>query len=165
MPLVDAKVEKVRDSGGEAQVPGIAHAVRESSRREVIGLDVGEAETEAFWREFLRGLVKRGLTGVQLAIRDAHAGLKAAMAQVLGCPWQRCTVHFLRDASAMPARRARPPGGADPPDLQPDSRRGPRPARRGRRPARRPLPKVAAMLERAEEDILAFYAFPADHWK
>src|SRR5205814_9784983 len=58
---------------------------------------VGEAETVAFWREFLRGLVARGLVGVQLAISDAHPGLQAALAQVLGTPWQRCTVHFLRD--------------------------------------------------------------------
>jgi putative transposase len=64
----------------------------------VIGLDVGEAETEAFWRSFLRSLVKRGLQGVQLVVSDAHEGLKAAIAQVLGCPWQRSTVHFLREA-------------------------------------------------------------------
>ena len=75
----------------------IAHAVHETGRREVLALDVGEAETEAFWRQFLRDLVKRGLVGVQLCVSDAHPGLKAAIAQVLGCPWQRCTVHFLRD--------------------------------------------------------------------
>src|SRR5213080_2407556 len=95
---LDAKVEKVRDGG--RVVPKclvIAHGVHESGRREVIGLDVGEAETEAFWTEFLRGLVARGLVGVQLAISDAHAGLKAAIAKVFGCAWQRCTVHFLRD--------------------------------------------------------------------
>ncbi len=95
---LDAKVEKVRDGGrvvGKCLV--IAHGVHESGRREVIGLDVGECETEAFWTEFLRGLVARGLVGVQLAISDAHQGLKAAIAKVLGCPWQRCTVHFLRD--------------------------------------------------------------------
>src|SRR5947199_4604570 len=96
--FVDAKVEKVRDGGRVARkCVVIAHAVHETGRREIIGLDVGEAETEAFWREFLRGLVKRGLVGVQLAISDAHPGLKAALEQVLGCPWQRCTVHFLRD--------------------------------------------------------------------
>src|SRR5918994_1130692 len=64
---------------------------------EILSIDVGEAETEAFWTSFLRGLVKRGLVGVQLAISDAHAGLKNAIAKVLGCAWQRCTVHFLRD--------------------------------------------------------------------
>src|SRR5258706_16438449 len=53
--------------------------------------------TEAFWTEFLRSLIVRGLVGVQLAVSDAHPGLKAALAKVLGAPWQRCTVHFLRD--------------------------------------------------------------------
>jgi transposase-like protein len=96
--FVDAKVEKVRDGGRVARkCVVIAHAVHETGRREIIGLDVGEAETEAFWREFLRSLVARGLVGVELAISDAHPGLKAALATVLGAPWQRCTVHFLRD--------------------------------------------------------------------
>jgi len=96
--FVDAKVEKVRDGGRVARkCVVIAHAVHETGRREIIGLDVGEGETEAFWREFLRSLVARGLVGVQLTISDAHPGLKAALATVLGAPWQRCTVHFLRD--------------------------------------------------------------------
>ena len=108
--FLDAKVEKVRDGGrvvNKALV--IAHGVHETGRREILGLDVGEAETEAFWTDFLRGLVARGLTGVQLAISDAHAALKAAIAKVLGCAWQRCTVHFLRDclghARKDPSRR------------------------------------------------------------
>lgn len=69
----------------------IAHAVHELGRREVIGLGCGDCETEAFWREFLRGLVKRGLAGVQLVASDAHEGAKNAIAHVLGAPWQRCT--------------------------------------------------------------------------
>ena len=81
----------------------IAHGVHESGRREILSIDVGEAETEAFWTEFLRGLVGRGLVGVQLAISDAHAGLKAAIATVLGCCWQRCTVHYA-DSRVMPTR-------------------------------------------------------------
>jgi putative transposase len=96
--FVDAKIEKVRAGGRVARkCVVIAHAVHETGRREIIGLDVGAAETEAFWTEFLRSLVARGLVGVQLAISDAHPGLKAAIARVLGSPWQRCTVHFLRD--------------------------------------------------------------------
>src|ERR671925_641803 len=96
--FVDAKVEKVRDGGRVARkCVVIPHAVHETGRREIIGLDVGAAESETFWRDFLRSLVARGLVGVELAISDAHPGLKAALAQVLGCPWQRCTVHFLRD--------------------------------------------------------------------
>jgi putative transposase len=98
---LDAKVEKVRDGGrvvGKAVV--IAYGVHESGRREILG---GAAETEAFWTEFVRSLVARGLSGVRLVVSDAHEGLKAAIARVLSCPWQRCTVHFLRIASATPA--------------------------------------------------------------
>ena len=68
----------------------IAHAVHETGRREIIALDVGAAETEAFWTEFLRSLVARGLVGVRLAISDAAPGLKAALARALGASWPRC---------------------------------------------------------------------------
>jgi putative transposase len=96
---LDAKVEKVRAGGRvEHHALVVAYGVDATGQREVIGLDVGAAETEAFWREFLPSLVRRGLAGVQLVISDAHQGLEAAIAQVLGAPWQRCTVHFLRDA-------------------------------------------------------------------
>ena len=106
---LDAKVEKVRDGGRVVRKALVlAYGVHESGYREVIGLDVGEAETEAFWRSFLRGLVERGLTGVQLVVSDAHAGLKKAIAQVLGCPWQRCTVHFLREALGHARREQQP---------------------------------------------------------
>ena len=85
-----AGIEKVRDGGRvQRKCVVIAHAVHETGRREIIGLDVGEAETEAFWTQFLRSLVARGLVGVQLAISDAHPGLKAAIARVLGTAWQR----------------------------------------------------------------------------
>jgi putative transposase len=96
---LDAKVEKVRDGGRVVRKALVlAYGVHESGDREVIALDVGECETEAFWRTFLRSLVERGLAGVELVVSDAHAGLKKAIAQVLGCPWQRCSVHFLREA-------------------------------------------------------------------
>jgi len=103
--FLDAKVEKVRDGGrvvNKALV--IAHGVHETGRREILSIDVGEAETEAFWTDFLRGLIKRGLGGVQLAISDAHAGLKAAIAKVLGCAWQRCTSTSCATASATHVR-------------------------------------------------------------
>jgi putative transposase len=138
---LDAKVEKVRDGGRVVRKALVlAYAVHESGYRELIGLDVGEAETEAFWRSFLRGLVERGLSGVQLVVSDAHAGLKKAIAQVLGCPWQRCSVHFPDDreqaGELLGAALER---------------------------VRKPLPKIAELLEEAEEDLLAFYALPADH--
>jgi putative transposase len=164
---LDAKVEKVRDGG--RVVPKalvLAYAVHESGYREVIGVDVGECETEAFWRSFLRGLVKRGLSGVQLVVSDAHAGLKAAIAQTLDCPWQRCTVHFLRetlghvrkDQQGMVAALLRPIFNADDRDQAREFVAGAL-ERLGK-----PLPKVAALLEEAEEDLLAFYSFPLMHW-
>ena len=163
---LDAKVEKVRDGGRVVRKALVlAYAVHESGYREVIGLDVGEAETEAFWRAFLRDLVERGLSGVQLVVSDAHAGLKKAIAQVLGCPWQRCTVHFLREAlgharreqQPMLAALIRPIFNADDGE-QARELLGEALAR-----LRTPLPKIAELLEEAEEDLLAFYAFPADH--
>jgi putative transposase len=165
---LDAKVEKVRDGGRvRRKCVVIAHGVHDTGRREVIALDVGEAETEAFWREFLRGLVKRGLVGVQLAISDAHPGLKAAIAKVLGCPWQRCTVHFLRDCLGHARREQQPMLAAlIRPIFNANELAGARDqlsaavaALEGK------LDKVAAMLEEAEEDILAFYSSPADHWR
>jgi putative transposase len=84
---LDAKVEKVRAGGRvEHRALVVAYGVDASGQREVIGLDVGAAETEAFWREFLRSLVRRGLGGVQLVVSDAHEGLKQAIAQVLSAP-------------------------------------------------------------------------------
>jgi putative transposase len=166
--FVDAKVEKARDGG--RVVPKcvvVAHAVHETGRREIIGLDVGEAETEAFWREFLRSLVKRGLAGVQLAISDAHPGLKAALRTVLGAAWQRCTVHFLRDCLGHARRDQHGLLGALIRPLFAAASGAEARQRLGEAIAQleRPLPKVAALLEQAEEDILAFYAFPGEHWR
>jgi hypothetical protein len=103
---LDAKHVKVRDHGrvvSKALV--VAYAVHETGVREVIGLDIGEVESGSFWVEFLRSLKKRGLTGVRLAVSDQPEGLKHAIARVLGCSWQRCTVHFVRDMLAH-CRRA-----------------------------------------------------------
>ena len=164
---LDAKVEKVRDGGRVVQKALVlAYAVHESGYREVIGLDVGECETEAFWRSFLRSLVKRGLGGVQLVVSDAHAGLKAAIGQVLACPWQRCSVHFLRetlghvrkDQQGMVAALLRPIFNAD------DREQARELVGDALDRLRTPLPKVAALLEDAEDDLLAFYCFPAAHW-
>jgi putative transposase len=164
---LDGKAEKVRDGGRVVnKCVVIAYGVHETGRREILGIDVGESETEAFWREFLKSLIARGLSGVQLVVSDAHEGLKAAIARHLRCPWQRCTVHFLRDCLGH-ARRdqhgllgalIRPIFQAESGD-QARQRLGEAIAALEQR-----LPKVAAMLSEAEEDILAFYAFPAAHW-
>jgi transposase-like protein len=164
---LDAKVVKVRDRGHvypKALV--IAYSVHETGRREVIGLDIGEIETEAFWVMFLRSLRERGLAGVRLCVSDEHLGLKNAIARVLGCPWQRCTVHFVRDMlrHCRPAQRGmvsaalREIFNADSYDSARERCGDVIDRLAG------PAPKVAELLEGAEEDLLAFYRFPAGHW-
>ena len=110
---LDAKHVKVRDRGrvvSKALV--VAYAVAEAGHREVIGLDIGEVESEAFWTEFLRGLRARGLHGLRLVISDHHEGLKNAIARVLDAPWQRCCVHYA-DSRVMPTRARRACSGRD----------------------------------------------------
>ena len=164
---LDGKIEKVRERGGVRQkCLVIAYAVHESGRREVIGLDVGESETEAFWREFLRSLRARGLTGVKLCVSDCHEGLRAAIGQVLGCPWQRCSVHFLRNMLGHCAKSQQPMISA--------AIRGIFTASTGQEARERladvverlqPIaPKVAQLVLDAESDLLGFYAFPREHW-
>ena len=164
---LDAKHVKVRDHGrvvSKALV--VAYAVHETGLREVIGLDIGEVESGAFWTEFLRSLKQRGLDGVRLAISDQHEGLKQAIARVLACPWQRCTVHFLRDM-VMHCRR-------DQRNLVAAALREVFNAE-GRDDARERIghvlerladvaPKVCSLLEAAEEDLIAFYHLPREHW-
>ena len=164
---LDGKVEKIRERGGVRQkCLVIAYAVHESGRREVIGLDVGEAETEAFWREFLRGLRARGLGGVRLCVSDAHQGLKTAIATVLGCPWQRCTVHFLRDMLGHVAKTQQPMIAAAIRGIFQATSLAEARQRLGEvvdrlQPA---APKVAGLLEAAESELLAFYELPREHW-
>jgi transposase-like protein len=86
----------------------VASGVHETGRREVIGIAVGAVESEATRREFLRALVARGLSGVQLVVSDAHQGLKAAIAGVLGAQWQRCAVHSVRDMLGHVPRQSHP---------------------------------------------------------
>jgi transposase-like protein len=164
---LDAKQLKIRDRGHvRSKALVVAYAVHETGRREVIGIDIGETETEAFWLEFLRGLRSRGLSGVRLAISDQHQGLKNAIERVLSCAWQRSSVHFVRNAQGHCRRNERGLVAAalreifDAPDLE---------AARARlgdvlERFQGPLPKIAGLLEKAEEDLLAFYRFPAEHW-
>jgi putative transposase len=164
---LDAKQVKVRDGGHvRSKALVIAYAVHESGRREVIGLDLGEVESEAFWVELLRDLRRRGLEGVRLCISDQHEGLRNAIARVLGCPWQRCTVHFVRNMHqhCRPSQR-----GLVSAALREifNAESGAQARQRVAEVIERlagPMPKVAAPREQAEEDLLAFYAFPPAHW-
>ena len=102
---LDATYLKVREGGRIVSVAVIvAVAVTIEGRREIVGLHIGPSEAEVFWTDFLRDLVKRGLAGVRLVISDAHEGLKAAIRRVLGATWQRCRVHWTRNALAYVPR-------------------------------------------------------------
>ncbi len=165
---LDAKVEKVRDPDGRVRRKAlvVAYAVHEAGYREVIALDVGATESGAFWRQFLRGLVARGLTGVELVVSDAHEGLKQAIGQILGCPWQRCTVHFLREMCGHVHRGQQGMIAAGLRQIfQATS------GEEARRVCREVIvrleqvaPKVAGLLTEAEDDLVAFYAMPTEHW-
>jgi transposase-like protein len=164
---LDAKHVKVRDRGRVvSKAVVIAYAVHESGVREVIDLDVGEVESGAFWREFLLALKRRGLHGVQLVISDAHEGLKAAIARVLACPWQRCTVHFVRDMDQHVRRDQRGLVGAALREIfnAEDQAQAKQRATQVLTRLASISPKVCELLEEAEADLTSFYAFPREHW-
>jgi len=162
---LDATYIKVRQSGRIVSVAVIvAVGVNNEGKREVLGLTVGVSEAETFWSEFLRSLTRRGLRGVKLVISDAHEGLKAAIAKVLGATWQRCRVHFMRNVlahvgkgqQAMVASYIRT---AFAQDTETAARAQWRKVADQLRPK---LPKLAALMDDAEDDVLAHMAWPKD---
>jgi len=146
----------------------IAIGVSATGEREVLGLDVGPSEDGAFWLQFLRGLVSRGLSGVQLVISDAHEGLKGAIAAVVqGAGWQRCRVHFVRNALALVPKAASQMVAATIRTVfaQPDPANAHEQWRRVADTFRDRYPRLAALLDDAETDVLAYLSFPVDHWR
>ena len=128
-------------------------------------MDIGPSEAETFWTEFLRNLVRRGLKGVELVISDAHEGVKAAASRVLGATWQRCRVHFMRNALAHAGRSGRRVVSAfiATAFAQDDAGAAKAQWRQVADQVRPKLPKLAALLDEAEEDVLAYMSFPKEH--
>jgi putative transposase len=166
---LDATFVKVRDGGRVVSMAIVlAVGVRAGGEREVLGLDVGPSEDGAFWLQFLRGLVARGLGGIKLVISDAHAGLKGAIGAVLhGAAWQRCRVHFVRNALALVPKAAAQMVAATIRTVfvQPDAAAAREQWRRVADGFRARFPRLAALLEEAEADVLAYLAFPPGHWR
>jgi putative transposase len=166
---LDATFVKVRVEGRVVSMAVvIATSVRMTGEREVLGFDVGPSEDGAFWLGFLRSLVARGLAGVQLVISDAHQGLKTAIAAVLaGASWQRCRVHFVRNALALVPKGAQAWVAATirTAFAQPDATSAREQWRRVADGFRERFPRLAALLDEAEADVLAYLAFPAEHWR
>jgi len=163
---LDATYLKVRQSGRIVSVAVIiATGVNAGGRREVLGMAIGPSEAETFWTEFLRSLARRGLRGVKLVISDAHEGLKAAVAKVLHATWQRCRVHFLRNVLAHAGKHGRRVVAAfiATAFAQDDADSARTQWRLVADQVRPKLPKLAALLDDAEADVLAFMSFPKDH--
>jgi transposase-like protein len=145
----------------------VAVGVTHEGERTVLGFDVGASEEEAFWLEFLRSLVKRGLKGVQLVISDAHEGLKAAVNTVFaGSSWQRCRVHFVRNVLAHIPKgdKAMMAAAVRTIFAQPDRKAAGKQLRYVAETISTRWPKASQLLLIAEEDVLAFMAFPRAHW-
>jgi transposase-like protein len=166
---LDATYLKVRHDGRVISMAVvIAVGVHETGQREVLGLDVGPSEDGAFWLAFLRSLVARGLSGVRLVTSDAHEGLKAAIAAVLhGASWQRCRVHFVRNALALVPKSAAELVAATIRTVfsQPDAASSREQWRRVADGFRDRFPKLAGLLDDAETEVLAYLAVPRSHWK
>src|SRR5512134_179906 len=163
---IDATYVKVREAGRIVSVAVIiATGVNSDGVREVLGMAVGPSEAEPFWTSFLRGLMRRGLRGVKLVISDAHEGLKAAAARVLKAAWQRCRVHFMRNALAHAAKGQRQMVAAlirtaFAQDSEAEARRQ---WRAVADQLRAKFPKPAKLMDQAEDEVLAFMSFPKAH--
>ena len=165
---IDATYMKVREAGRIVSVAVIiAVAVNTDGVREVLGMAVGRSEAEPFWTAFLRSLTRRGLRGVKLVIADSHEGLKAAAAKVLKATWQRCKVHFLRNALAHAGKGQRQMVLAmiNTVFAQESLEAATAQWRVVADQLRSKFPKLATMLDRSEADVLAFMSFPKAHHK
>jgi putative transposase len=166
---LDATYLKVRqDHRIVAMAVVIAIGVNAEGQREVLGLDVGPSEEEAFWQQFLRGLVERGLSGVRLVTSDAHAGLKRAVMTILHrASWQRCRVHFVRNALALVPKGAQQLVAATIRTVfaQPDAKSACEQWRRVADGFRDRFARLADLMDTAEADVLAYLTFPSAHWR
>ena len=163
---LDATYVKVREAVRIVPVAvTIAVGANADGRREVLGMAVGSSEAEPFWLDFLRSLARRGLRGVKLVVSDAHEGLKAAVTKVLRATWQRCRVHFARNALAHAGKAQRRIVSAwiGTAYAQEDATAAHAQWRTVADQLRPKVPKLATLMDAAEEDVLAYMHFPASH--
>ena len=164
---LDATYLKVRRNHRIVSVAVIvAVGVNTDGRREVLGMDIGSSEAETFWVEFLRKLRRRGLRGVKLIVSDAHESIKAAVAKLINATWQRCRVHTMRNALAHAGKSSRRVVSAFMATAfaQDSAEAAKAQWRRVADQLRPKLPKLAAFMDEAESDVLAYMSFPPEHW-
>ena len=166
---LDALEVKCREAGRVVNVACVvAIGVRSDGHREVLGVDVITTEDGAGWLAFLRSLVARGLKGVQLVTSDAHEGLKNAIAATLrGASWQRCRTHFMRNLLTRVPRSAQGAVATMVRSIfeQPDAEEVLAQHARVITQLRGRFDRAAELLEEAADEVLAFTAFPKDHWR
>ena len=163
---IDATYVKSRQAGRVVSVAVIiAVAVNTDGVREILGVATGPSEAEPFWTDFLRGLTRRGLRGVKLVISDAHEGLKAAASKVLKTSWQRCRVHFIRNALVHAGKGQRQAVLAmiNTIFVQETAEAASVQWRSVADQLRPKFPKLAAMMDDAEHEVLTFMTFPKAH--
>ena len=163
---IDATYLKVRQAGRIVSVAvTIAVGVNSDGRREVLGMAIGASEAETFWTDFLRSLARRGLRGVKLVISDAHEGIKASVSRVFSASWQRCRVHFARNALAHAGRSGRRVVSAfiATAFAQETADAAKAQWRKVADQLRPTVPKLATLMDTAEEDVLAYMSFPPQH--
>ncbi len=165
---LDAMVQKVREAGRIQNVAVvIATGVNAEGQREVLGFDVITVEDGAGWVAFFRGLVARGLSGTALVVSDAHCGLVDAVRSVLGATWQRCRTHFMRNLLTRVPRSTQPVVATLVRTIfaQPDAEQVWAQHARVVEQLSEKFPDAANLLADAGPDVLAFTAFPKEHWK
>ena len=164
---IDATYVKVRQNHRIVSVAAIiAVGVNTDGRREVLGMKIGASEAETFWADFLRSLRARGLRGVKLVVSDAHEGIRSAVAKIMNATWQRCRVHFMRNALAHSGKSGRRMVSAfiATAFAQNDAETAKAQWRKVSDQLRSQIPKLAKLMDEAETDVLAYAAFPKDHW-
>lgn len=164
---IDATYVKTREAGRIVSVAVIvAVAVNTDGQRQVLGMKVGASEAEPFWIDFLRSLMRRGLRGVRLVISDSHEGIKAAVAKVLKATWQRCRVHFMRNALAHAPKTQRRMVSAAIATVfaQESAANAHEQWRVVAEQLRGKFPKIGALMDSAEHEVLAYMDFPRAHW-
>lgn len=163
---LDATYLKQREGGRVVSVAAIiAVAANTEGRREIVGMHIGPSEAEPFWSYFLKGLLRRGLRGVKLVISDAHEGLKAAIAKTFGATWQRCRVHWMRNALARvpKAQHAMISAALRQAFHQTEAASASQTWRHVADQLRGRWPKLASLMDESEHDVLAYMSFPAQH--
>jgi putative transposase len=163
---LDATYLKQREGGRIVSVAAIiAVAVNTEGKREIVGLHIGPSEAETFWSTFLKSLAKRGLKGVKLVISDAHEGLKAAIRRVFAASWQRCRVHWMRNALSYvgKAQQTMVAAALRQAFIQPARAQATTTLRHVADQLREKWPKLAAFIDDSEVDVLSYMDFPEQH--